>query len=399
MWKELGAIYIVLKIAEVCNLDCPYCYFFYGGDESFQRRPKFISQQTIEGVGKFVSDGINDCGTNHVLISFHGGEPLMIGKKRFVEMCDTLHRYISPYARLTLSMQTNGTLIDSEWIDIISAYEIGIGVSLDGPAHINDRLRVNKDGRGSHTAVVEGLRHLSDACERGLIRGFAVNCVVTPDSNATDVFHHFVDELGIKDFDLSPPMMDWSEYDENCVQHVTKFYTELLDLWIKRNDPAIRIGAYSGMLTALLTDNGSEAYSRTRSHSMPTFTIRSDGSLCPDDALSPKSEAYRNTGFCVQQSSLKEFLRAEFWRDIHVAYVLPAGECESCKWAGLCGGGLAEHRFAPGEGFSRKSTYCETRTAVCSGLYNYVSSILPSDAVDGRIRASNERQLSRRTAA
>jgi uncharacterized protein len=398
MWTDLSAIYVVLKVAEVCNLDCPYCYFFYGGDESFQKRPKYIAQPTVEDIGAFVSRGINECGTTRVSISLHGGEPLMVGKKRFVEICDTLHRYVSPHARLTLSMQTNGTLIDSEWIDIISAYDIGIGVSLDGPAHINDRLRVKKDGKGSHAAVVDGIRQLGNARDQGLIRGFAVNCVITADSNAKEVFHHFVDELGIKDFDLAPPIMDWSDYDESRVRFVTKFYKDLLDLWIERNDPTIRIGAFSGMLTALLTDRGSEAYSRARSHSMPTFTIRSDGSLCPDDALSPKSEAFRNTGLSIQKTSLREFLQAEFWHDIHVAYVLPAGECETCKWAGLCGGGLAEHRFTPGQGFARKSTYCETRTAVCSGLYEYVRSILPSDSVDHRLQASSQRQLFRKAA-
>jgi uncharacterized protein len=398
MWKNYESIYIVLKVAEVCNLDCPYCYFFYGGDESFQRRPKYISGQTLADVGSFVSQGIGECGTNHVSISFHGGEPLMLGKKRFVEMCDTLHRHISPLARLTLSMQTNGTLIDSEWIDIISAYEIGIGVSLDGPAHINDRMRINKNGKGSHAAIVEGIRLLGMARNRGLIRGFAVNCVITPDSNAKEVFHHFVDELGVKVFDLAPPIMDWGNYDAKQVQFVTKFYEELLELWIARNDPCLRIGAFSGMLTALLTDGGAEAYSRARSHSMPTFTIRSDGSLCPDDALSPKSEAYRNTGLGVQNNTLKEFLQADFWREIHVAYVLPRGDCETCKWAGLCGGGLAEHRFAPGEGFARKSTYCDTRMAVCNGLYDYVQSILPVDSVERRIQASNQRQFSRRAA-
>jgi radical SAM protein with 4Fe4S-binding SPASM domain len=214
-----------------------------------------------------------------------------------------------------------------------------------------------------------------------------VNCVITPYSNAEEVFYHFVDELGIKTFDLSSPIMDWGSFDETRVQQVKKFYSDLLEMWLKRNDPAIRIGAFSAMLTALLTDAGAEAYARARSHSVPTFTIRSDGSLCPDDALSPKAEAYSRTGFSVERNGLREFLDAGFWQDIHVAYVLPRGDCESCKWAGLCGGGLAEHRFSPGEGFSRKSTYCEARMALCNNLYDYVRSVLPSGSVDRRLQA------------
>lgn len=398
MWSDFSAIYIVLKVTEVCNLDCPYCYFFYGGDDSFLHRPKYISDETIHNVGAFIADGIKDCGTNSVSISLHGGEPLLLGKPRFLEICRILHQYISPHAQLTLSMQTNGTLIDSEWIDIISAYDIGVGVSLDGPADINDKLRFNKNGKGSHAAIVEGIHHLTEAQERGLIRGFAVNCVITPHSSAEKIFRHFVDELGVKIFDFAPPIMDWGKYDENCVAFVTKFYNELFEMWIARNDPSIRIGVFSDMLSALLTDKGAEAYSRMRSHTMPTFTIRSDGSLCPDDALAPKAEGYRNTQFSVRENNLRSFLEAAFWRDIHAAYVLPAGECQTCKWAGLCGGGLAEHRFAPGEGFIRKSTYCQTRMAVCSSLYQYVTSILPTGSVDERLQRSSSFQIARKIA-
>lgn len=398
MWKKFNSIYAVLKIAEVCNLDCPYCYFFYGGDESFLRRPKFITEKTIEDVGAFLAEGVHDYGIPRISISFHGGEPLLFGKERFIQMCRILHRHISPHAQLVLSMQTNATLIDPEWIDIISAYEIGVGISLDGPAHINDVLRINKNGKGSHAAIVKGIQQLNAAHDKGLIRGFAVNCVVTQNSNAKEIFSHFVDELGIKTFDLSSPIMDWGHYDEKGVEFITKFYKELLELWIARNDPGIRIGIFSDMLTALLSDQGAERYDRMRSHAVPTFTIRSDGGLCPDDALAPKSESYSETHFFVNNNSLRAFLEAEFWRDIHVAYLLPDGDCEACKWAGLCGGGLPEHRFTPGKGFARKSTYCETRMAVCRRLYDYVSSIVPAPSVDERLRLGILRQLARKAA-
>ncbi|HEV2739171.1 MAG TPA: hypothetical protein VGU66_11380, partial [Candidatus Elarobacter sp.] len=34
---------VVLKVAERCNLACPYCYFFFGGDDSYLLHPAFIS--------------------------------------------------------------------------------------------------------------------------------------------------------------------------------------------------------------------------------------------------------------------------------------------------------------------------------------------------------------------
>jgi uncharacterized protein len=40
-------IIIILKTVERCNLNCKYCYFFNGGDESYKKHPAFISKNVI----------------------------------------------------------------------------------------------------------------------------------------------------------------------------------------------------------------------------------------------------------------------------------------------------------------------------------------------------------------
>ena len=55
---------------------------------------------------------------------FHGGEPLMMGKKRFVEMIEIFNSELSQLVDLKYVLQTNGTLIDEEWIEIFSKYNI-----------------------------------------------------------------------------------------------------------------------------------------------------------------------------------------------------------------------------------------------------------------------------------
>ena len=30
---------VILKTAERCNLNCSYCYFFHGGDDSYKKHP------------------------------------------------------------------------------------------------------------------------------------------------------------------------------------------------------------------------------------------------------------------------------------------------------------------------------------------------------------------------
>jgi uncharacterized protein len=391
----IDSFYAVLKVAEVCNLDCPYCYFFHGGDSTFEKNPKYVSPATVRAAGRFLAEGMRDYGVLEVGISLHGGEPLMLGKRRFIELCRILHEEISPHGELHLSMQTNGTLIDEEWIDILSAYEIGVGVSLDGPAYINDVFRVDKKGRGSHADVVRGLRKLADAKRRGLMRSPAVNCVINPDHEASEIFRHFTEDLKLDYFDFAPPIMDWATYDETIAARISKFFAELLDLWIERGDPGLGIGAFSDLLPALLTEEGMDRRVRNLSNNVPTFTIRSDGMLAPDDALAPKLEMYRDTKHNVASSSLRDFLEAPLWNEIAATHKLPDGECQQCKWANLCGGGLAEHRYKPAEGFRNRTTYCESRKRIYEGLYNYVSPVLGPDVVDARLarRASQPTEM------
>src|SRR5688572_32151428 len=105
-------LYVVLKIAEVCNLGCTYCYFFSGGDDSYTQDPRYITVATVEEVARFLAHSVDELDISTVHISFHGGEPLMVGKRRMLEYCKRLHRHISPKADLRLSLQTNATLLD-----------------------------------------------------------------------------------------------------------------------------------------------------------------------------------------------------------------------------------------------------------------------------------------------
>ena len=49
--------WIVLKIAQRCNLNCTYCYVYNRGDDSWRGRPPIISVDVIEAVGRRVAVG------------------------------------------------------------------------------------------------------------------------------------------------------------------------------------------------------------------------------------------------------------------------------------------------------------------------------------------------------
>lgn len=55
-------------------------------------------------------------------------------KNIFINFCEQLNHTLSPKLdNLFLSVQTNGVLIDKEWIKIFERFKIRVGISLDGP--------------------------------------------------------------------------------------------------------------------------------------------------------------------------------------------------------------------------------------------------------------------------
>lgn len=153
---------LILKTAERCNLNCKYCYFFNGGDQSYKKHPPLISKGVVNQLVKFLSEGIQDLGIEHILVVFHGGEPLLQPIAQFTEMCFLLQSHLSPLTSIDFKVQTNATLISEKWIDAFSQFRVSVGVSLDGPKEYNDIDRIDHRNRGSYDAVRKGIHLLQE---------------------------------------------------------------------------------------------------------------------------------------------------------------------------------------------------------------------------------------------
>ncbi len=194
---------VILKVAERCNINCTYCYFFNGADDSFRFHPPSISKATITNVAEFLSQGAIDQKLENIQIDFHGGEPMLLGKKRFSQICTYLQSSVGTVTKLTLCMQTNATLIDSEWVDLFEQHQIHVGVSLDGPAEYHDAERIDFRGKGTYDRVIRGIRLLQEAQKR--IGEVGVLCVINPRHSAGRIYRHFVDDLHINGMDFLLP--------------------------------------------------------------------------------------------------------------------------------------------------------------------------------------------------
>ena len=146
---------VAWNMTRTCNLHCRHCYM----DADAKRH---AGELTTAEAKHFIDD-LAAFRVPALLLS--GGEPLV--RKDFFELAE----YASAHGvRPTLS--TNGTLIDEEAAKKIKAAGVAyVGVSLDGPQHINDAFR-GKDG--AYAAAMRGIRNCVSVGQRVGLR-FTIN--------------------------------------------------------------------------------------------------------------------------------------------------------------------------------------------------------------------------------
>src|SRR5256885_2058049 len=141
---ELGpASTVILKLTECCNIVCTYCYVFEFDKEISGQRPFFFRREILDCTLDRLAEHFVASGRCGVFISLHGGEPLLLGKSRFRDYVQTIRKRLEMFD-VVMGTQTNGLLIDDEWLDLFSEEDVHFSVSLDGPLSTYDKYRLRK---------------------------------------------------------------------------------------------------------------------------------------------------------------------------------------------------------------------------------------------------------------
>ena len=125
-----------------CNMACGYCYNGSARTSCVQD-PKTISMDTLY---RIFDEAYPLMKTDNLVVIWHGGEPLLAGKDFYREAIKVQKIAAKNRYHVINCLQTNGTLIDEEWIDLFSQLKIGPSVSIDGPSELHDSIRVFLDG-------------------------------------------------------------------------------------------------------------------------------------------------------------------------------------------------------------------------------------------------------------
>ena len=143
-------------IGPICNLDCEYC-FYLEKEKLFPKNENFkMSDEVLE---TYIQRYIASQNTPEITFAWQGGEPTLLGVAYFRRIVALQQKHAGG-KKITNAIQTNGTLLDDEWCEFLTANRFLVGISIDGPAHLHDTYRVDKNQRPTFDRVIRGVELL-----------------------------------------------------------------------------------------------------------------------------------------------------------------------------------------------------------------------------------------------
>jgi len=345
---------VLVKLASRCNLDCGYCYVYHMGDDAWRLQPKLISEETVDALGRNLKTLI-DAQRRPLSIVFHGGEPLLVGARRFEEICATLRRHLPQ--TVGLHVQTNGLLLSDAIIDICAAHDVGISISIDGPADIHDRNRTDLRGRASHARVLAAIQRVL-AHPRGKLLLSGLLSVVDLASDPGDVYAFFK-STGTPSVDFlyrdgNHQNLPVGKVDASSVEYGA-WMSRLLDVYLTDPEP-IRIRVLDDMLRLVL--GGRSVKEGVGDDAYGILVVETDGSITKNDTLKSADGADKFAQRWTVEDDLCALITSTPFVDYHRAQRPSAAACRSCAELGVCGGGMPTHRWSEERGLDNPSIFC-----------------------------------------
>lgn len=149
----LRNFYLMAKpSSSICNLNCDYCFY---KDKSLSNNLS-MTDAVLE---KYIMTYINTSTQNTVTFIWQGGEPTLCKVDFFKKVVNLQHKY-KGNKTIYNTIQTNGVLLDDEFVAFFKEHGFLVGISIDGPQNLHDVNRTYKNHKGTYQDVVKAIELL-----------------------------------------------------------------------------------------------------------------------------------------------------------------------------------------------------------------------------------------------
>ena len=328
----MSSLSVLIEPTSACNLDCRYCY---KGDKF----DKVMSLSTLEtAVQKVISYARDN--NRPLLFVWHGGEPTLAGADFYREA----FRYCAEHSnghKATHTLQTNGTLLTNELLDLFAEYKVSIGVSLDGPAGHHDSMRPLRNGGGIHAKVIDGIMR---ARAKGIDVGVLMSITGSNRGYIKDMFEFCRENrltFGINPIssDLHAPHADIAVSPEDYLTACIEAY----DLWFYQRDYSIQVNPGYGVTKMLLSKNRLSDCTMSENCQMHFISIGPEGDVYPCNRFyGVKGYAFGN----IVRDNLDDIMNSPARKRLCERSAAKIEKCAVCDISEYCNGGCMHHALA-----------------------------------------------------
>lgn len=345
MVTKLGRISITVKPTNDCNMRCKHCYHAEEGFENTMMDP--------DAAKKMLQIASNDY--SEIIVVFHGGEPTLWGIDNFVDVLEYQKKIATERGVVFKnSIQTNGLLIDDEWIKLFKDYNFTVGISFDGPHNndlrsnsekvLNNMIRMKKQEIPFGTLCVEtgkSISHLEETYEWFKKEGFNFKVLALFMSGAA---------LEHKEFEL-----DIKEY----VDALCKMYKK----WLYDLECNISMRTFEDLLKVsdklyCIQYGGSCIYNR--------ICINPNGDIYPCGR--PYTADFILGNISSLQSISEAFDTESYQKLVRISHERQRQCKESCKFFGVCKGGCVSSAILEGSFEKINNTTCVRAKRLLSSI-------------------------------
>ncbi len=351
----------IIKVCGVsCNCTCSYCFYKYERD---RQKIHVMDSENLELLIKEFS-GLYD---NIAEFDWHGGEPLLAGIEFYKEAVRLQNVYKKDNQLIINKVQTNGILVNDEWIDFFKENNFQIGISLDGPQDFHDCYRKDFSGRGTFTRTLDAYKKLHAAG----VRVGIIAVVHDINSKYPDAMYHFFKDLGVRSLTLNPckgynipgKKMNIGMVEPNAY---ARFMNRFFDLWFADDDPDFSIRQFRNILQRYY--GGPYVTCSFAAECEKMLTIDYDGLIYPceeDFFCSENAYGHLREGLqtIMSKPEFKEY--AKHIREMRV-------DCLDCQYWHYCKGGCTRDYFDQQILQQSKNYYCQAWQEIFSHVISKV---------------------------
>ena len=353
---------VLVKTASRCNIDCSYCYVYRGPDSSWRLQPKRMHRQTVEVLSERLIEHAQRQEAGFAIV-LHGGEPLLMGFSNLASLLRGLRADLAP-KRYPISIQTNGTLISGELLDLFAETRTSLSVSIDGPPSVNDLARLGHRGESTYAATIGGIRLLASHADSKFL--FAGTLSVIQPTVEAKVIYQFLKGLGTPSMDF---LLQDGNHDRMPVGKAHFSSTEygqwlnsLCDLYLSDPSP-VPIPFIDDIIKLCLGGVSNKEGRGKDQHGI--LIVETNGEIRKNDTLRASFEGADQfvSRWNIADTSLGEVLASPEYITYAGMQAPASKRCRNCRLLPVCGGGMPLYRWRTGRGYNNPSVYCHDHAA------------------------------------